>query len=102
MVELVGKNLEKVLTLCRQYRVQSLYLFGSAANGSFSPGSSDLDFLVNFEPMEPIAHKNAYFGLAFSLEDFFGTEIDLVEEGAICNPYFKEEVDETRVMLYAA
>ena len=35
-------------------------------------------------------------------EDLFGRPIDLVEDSAIKNPYFRESVDETREPLYAA
>lgn len=102
VVQLVEQHIEELKALCRKYRVQSLYLFGSAASKAFDPDTSDLDFLVSFEAMEPVEHKNAYFGLTFSLGELLSAEIDLVEEAAIRNPYFKEEVEETRVVLYAA
>ena len=35
--------------LCRQYGVQRLEAFGSAATGAFRAGQSDLDFLVEFD-----------------------------------------------------
>ena len=37
--------------LCRRHRVQRLELFGSAATGQDDPARSDLDFLVEFEPL---------------------------------------------------
>lgn len=102
MAPIIQEHLDALIELCRKYRVQSLYLFGSAANGEFRPGESDLDFLITFEPLTPREHCDAYFGLADALQKLFGTEIDLVEEKPIRNPYLRRELEKTRVMLYAA
>ena len=53
-----------------------------AATGKFEQGRSDLDFLVEFQPLTPVEHADAYFGLLLALEDMFRHPIDLVEEGA--------------------
>jgi predicted nucleotidyltransferase len=82
--------------------VRTLELFGSAAKGTFEPERSDLDFLVDFLPLEPGPHAKAYFGLLFGLEDLFCRKIDLVETGAIENPFFLKTVNESRKLLYAA
>ncbi len=102
MYQAIQDHLEELRELCRRYRVAKLYLFGSAANGNFRLGESDLDFLVDFEPMTPYEHLDAYMGLAESLEVLFGVSVDLVEEKPLKNPYFRQEVEETRRMLYAA
>lgn len=88
--------------LCRRYRVRRLELFGSAATGVERPGQSDLDFLVEFEPLPPGAYADAYFGLLEDLERLFGRPVDLIVASAIRNPYFRESVERTRTMLYAA
>src|SRR4051794_32889922 len=46
----------RVAALCRRFNVRRLDLFGSAATGRFDPGHSDLDLLVEFEPMSPGAY----------------------------------------------
>ena len=102
MAPIIQEHLDELRALCRQYNVQSLYLFGSAANGEFKPEESDIDFLVSFETMDPYTYLDAYMGLADSLEQLLGRPVDLVIERAIKNPYFREEVEETRVKLYAA
>lgn len=102
MTPIVQEHLEELRALCRTHRVAELYLFGSAASGAFKPESSDLDFLVTFEPMTALEHYHAYFGLIQDLEALFKRSVDLLEEKAIKNPYFREEVEETRVPLYAA
>ena len=88
--------------LCMMYKVMRLELFGSAADGSFRPGTSDLDFLVEFLPLQPDEHFDTYFGLREALQNLFQRTIDLVMTRAIKNPYFLESVNRTRTVLYAA
>jgi predicted nucleotidyltransferase len=88
--------------LCRRYRVQRLALFGSAACGDFDEAASDLDFAVQFAPMEPSEHADSYFGLLFALEDLFGRKVDLVEYGAVRSAYFRRSLEDTEVALYDA
>lgn len=102
MTSVVQEHIGELIELCREYHVAKLSLFGSAATDAFKPETSDLDFLVTFHPMPSIAHKNAYFGLIDALEHLFKRPVDLIEEHAIKNPYFREEVEETKVVLYAA
>lgn len=85
--------------LCRRYGVRRLDLFGSAATGRYRPGESDLDFLVELEPLPPGAYADTYFGLLEALESLFGSPVDLVASTAIRNPYFRQAVEQTRVLL---
>jgi uncharacterized protein len=102
MEPLVQSKLHELGELCRRHSVRRLELFGSAATGGFDPGRSDLDFLVEFLPVPRHGFKDVYFQLLYDLEALFGRGIDLVETGAIRNPYFRRSVEETRVPLYAA
>ena len=90
---LVEKRMTEIERLCREHEVARLELFGSAASGAFRPGESDLDFLVSFEPRPKGSKPPPYFRLAVALQDLFGMDVDLVEEGAIRNPYFRQAVD---------
>ena len=87
--------------LCRNFHVRRLELFGSAATGQYSP-ASDLDFLIEFAPLPRGAYADAYFGLREALERLFGRPVDLVVASAIKNPYFRQSVEQTKVLLYAA
>jgi len=102
MNPLVSEKLSGLSSLCVQRRVRRLALFGSAAVDGFVPDSSDLDFVVEFEPMPPAEYAENYFLLLEDLENLFGVDIDLVEYGPIKNPYFKKEIDETRIIVYEA
>lgn len=102
MHELLEQNRDALTHLCRKHQVRRLDVFGSAAAGDFDPVASDLDFLVEFEATSPEAYAAAYFGLLEGLETLFARSVDLVSDSAITNPYFRESVDRTRTLLYAA
>ncbi len=102
MTEVIDLHRTELTELCKRFQVRTLELFGSAANNAFQPRSSDLDFLVDFLPLSPSAHSQAYFGLRFALEDLFGRHVDLVETPAANNPYFLETIRSSRRVLYAA
>ena len=63
MQQIVQQRLVALRELCIKHRVERLDLFGSAARDDFDPETSDLDFLVEFEPMPPREHTDSYFGL---------------------------------------
>jgi uncharacterized protein len=88
--------------LCREFHVRRLELFGSAARGAFDTGRSDLDFLVEFQPLEPPDYATAFFGFKEALEHLFGRPVDLVVPSAIRNPYFRQSVEQGKTLLYAA
>lgn len=88
--------------LCQRFNVRRLELFGSAATGQHLPRDSDLDFLVEFVPLPSGTYADTYFGLRESLEQLFERPVDLVVASAIKNPYFRQSVEQTKVLLYAA
>lgn len=102
MNRLIETKRAELAQLCAQYRVRRLELFGSATNERFDPGTSDLDFLVEFQDLSPREHADAFFGLVEDLQQLFGRPVDLVERRAIRNPYFLRAVEQTRMLLYAA
>lgn len=102
MIPIVAQRGAQLEHLCQRYSVARLDLFGSAATGEHRAADSDLDFLVEFQELPLRAYGMAYFGLLKSLEQLFQRPVDLVDDSTIDNPYFRESVEETRVMLYAA
>jgi uncharacterized protein len=100
MIPLVAEKLDQVADLCRRHHVRRLDLFGSATTDRFDPATSDLDFLVEFEPMAPRPYSAAYDGLKAGLEGLFARSVDLISAKAIINPYFKESVEESRESVY--
>ena len=95
-----SRTREALPTLCRRFRVRRLDLFGSAANGRFDPGRSDLDILVAFDDLTPGAYADAYFGLRAALEDLLGRPVDLLTEPALENPHLRSRIDAERRPLF--
>lgn len=102
MIALIAENREGIIQLCRRHRVRVLELFGSAADGSFQPESSDVDFLVEFESLQRGEHYDCYFGLLEGLQDLLRRKVDLVDPDGMRNPYFIRRVNESRRPVYDA
>ena len=100
MIPLIANHADQLAEICRRHHVKRLEVFGSAAVGDFNPDTSDIDFLVEIQLLPPGKHADAYFGLLNDLQSIFGRSIDLVEDKAIENPYFRASVDETRQSVY--
>jgi predicted nucleotidyltransferase len=88
-----------IKSLCEKHKVKRLYAFGSVLGENFSE-SSDIDLLVDFDLVDPLVYADNYFGLKFALEDTFRRSVDLLEEKAMKNPYFKKEVENQRRLIY--
>jgi predicted nucleotidyltransferase len=96
MLNLIEERRAGLDHLCRHHHVSRLELFGSAVSGEFDAEASDLDFLVEFQPLAPGDRADADFGLSLGLEDLFARKIDLVTIRAIRNPWFRRAVDRQR------
>jgi predicted nucleotidyltransferase len=99
---LIEDKRDDLIRLCAKYRVRRLEIFGSALTSRFDPRTSDLDFLVEFLPLQPGEYADAYFGLLEALRELFQRDVDLVITGAIRNRYFLESINRSRAVLYAA
>jgi uncharacterized protein len=98
----IQEKIKALRDLCIKHRVERLDLFGSATRDDFDPETSDLDFLVAFEPMPPVEHAGSFFGLLADLERLFGRRIDLLEREPIENPYLWKSIEQSRQVLYEA
>lgn len=101
-MNLIEEKRDELTRVCAKYRVRRLELFGSALGERFDADKSDLDFLVEFLPLQPGEHADAYFGLLDGLRELFQRNVDLVMTGAIKNRYFFESISRSRTVLYAA
>ncbi len=99
----IEHKLPGIAALCRQFGVRRLELFGSAARGAdFDPTRSDADFLVEFDATRTRDPLEQFFGLSQSLEALLGRPVDLLEQGAVVNPYFLRRIEEARELVYEA
>ena len=99
----LGKpQLDAIAAACRDHQVLRMHLFGSALRDDFEPARSDLDLLVEFQPIEPCALVRAYFELEEQLAPITGQSIDLVMADAVCNPYVRRDIDASKRLIYEA
>lgn len=97
----VPLNAEAIRRACERYGVQRLRVFGSVLTDRFDPETSDVDFLVSFQPgRENLFHD--YFDLKSELEQIVGRGVDLVVERSVRNPFFKAAAFGSAQDLYAA
>jgi predicted nucleotidyltransferase len=102
MTHVLEGHRPELVDLCRKYRVRRLDVFGSAARGDFNEHSSDVDLLVEFDDMPHADRADAYLGFLTAVEALLRRRVDLVELGAVRNPYLRRGIEETRELVYAA
>jgi predicted nucleotidyltransferase len=92
-------EVEKIKELCKENRVKSLYAFGSVTREDFNP-HSDIDLVVDFNENDPYKYTDLYFNLKSRLEEILKRQVDLIEERAIRNRFFREQLEKTKVKIY--
>jgi hypothetical protein len=102
MNSIIENNKSLIDKLCKDNKVNQLFVFGSVLNEKFNE-KSDVDFVVSFDKsIALLDYADNYFNLLFGFEDLFKRDIDLVTENSLKNPYFIEELNETKQLIYAA
>lgn len=98
-MSILDQHSNRVKTLCACHHVKRLFAFGSVLTDKFS-SESDIDLIVDFDAMEVENYADNYFDLKFSLQEIFNRPVDLLEEKALKNPYFKQAIHPHRKVLY--
>jgi predicted nucleotidyltransferase len=91
---------ETVAEFCRRWQIKELSVFGSAFGADFR-SDSDVDVLVVFQDnaeWDLFDHMKA----EAELKQIFGRDVDLVEKGAIRNPFRRHHILNNREVIYAA
>jgi predicted nucleotidyltransferase len=99
MKSILYNHTAEIKSLCEIHKVKSLHAFGSVLNENFNE-KSDIDLVVDFLPIDVLEYGDNYFELKFSLETILKRSIDLLEEKAIKNPYFKQSVISQMQLIY--
>ena len=99
MNSILKNQLDTIRSLCEHYRVKTLYAFGSVLTPNFDT-HSDIDLLVDFLDQDALQYASNYFQFKFELEKLFNRKIDLLEERALKNPYFIENINQKKQLLY--
>ncbi|WP_396171623.1 nucleotidyltransferase family protein [Flavobacterium sp.] len=98
-MNLIERLNKEILTLCKTHKVRSLYAFGSVLTDKFND-KSDVDLIVDFEPIDVLDYGDNYYELKFSLENILNRNVDLLEEKAIKNPYFRKTLNHSKKLIY--
>ncbi len=101
IMHLIEKNIDKISALCRKYKVAKLWVFGSILTPRFND-QSDIDFSVLFDAprIDETEWADIFFGLIDELSSLVGRKVDMVCDDAVRNPYFREELDNTKRLIY--
>lgn len=101
MNKLIEDKIDEIITLCKKHNVTSIALFGSAANNTMT-NDSDIDFLVQFsDSLDVLDYADNYFLFLNGLELITGKKIDLISVKSLKNPILKEEINRSKIELYA-
>jgi predicted nucleotidyltransferase len=102
MVELISNRIDEIISLCKKHKVKAISVFGSAARNSMT-ATSDIDFLVQFsDDIDVLDYADNYFSFLEGLEQITGRKIDLLSVNSLRNPVLKEEINRSKIDLYAA
>lgn len=100
-MNLVEIHLHKIIEICKRFHVRRLWVFGSILTDRFRP-DSDIDLCVDFDwaNIPVLDAADNFFDFQFALEDLLGRSVDLTDDSAVRNKYFREELDEKRRLIY--
>ena len=95
-------TIDKIIALCKKYKVAKLWVFGSILTPRFND-DSDVDFLVDFDDnhIDLLDYADNFFDFIHEIEAVIGRKVDMVVNKSIKNRYFRTEVDETRRLLWS-
>ena len=89
---------EQIEAFCRKWKIREFALFGSVLRDDFRP-DSDIDVLVEFEPDS--GHSLfEFYDMEQELRALFGRKVDLVEKGAVTNPFVRHHIRHNRRTVY--
>jgi len=94
------RNRDGFIDICKSHHVKQIYAFGSTVTGDFDPGKSDIDLLVEFDEPDPIERGEKILSLWDKLEALFKRKVDLLTNPNIRNPYLRQSVNESKVLIY--
>lgn len=98
-MQIENPKIELIKELCKANKVKSLFAFGSVTKDDFSE-FSDIDLVVDFDEKDPFKYTDLYFNLKSKLEEILKRQVDLLEERAIKNRIFRQQLENTKVKIY--
>ena len=96
----IENKIEKLISLCNKYKVKRIFVFGSIVKGNFNPKTSDVDLIVEIEDLPPSEKGELIMKLWSELEDLFARKVDLLTNLNIKNPYLRNEIENSKYLIY--
>jgi len=98
-VTILDEHINDIKKLCSEHKVKQLFAFGSVLTEKFNK-DSDVDLVVDFEPIDVLSYADNYFDFKFSLQEVLNRLVDLLEEKAIKNAYFRQAINLQKRLIY--
>ncbi len=100
-MKLIEMNLEKIVALCKKYKVAKLWVFGSILTPRFTD-ESDVDFSVRFDKknIPLLDYADNYLDFLSELKSLLRRDVDLITEDSLNNPYFIESLNSSKQLIY--
>ena len=98
-MNVIERNIDQIITLCKQHKVRELYIFGSVLTDRFTD-DSDIDFLIELSTIDILEYFDNYMDFKEKLEALLKRPIDLVENQAVRNPIFRRVLDRDKKLVY--
>lgn len=100
MHPIIQSQLKAIKALCKQCKVKSLYAFGSVNTTRFTD-KSDIDLLIDFESDISVEdYTDNFFFLRERFSNLFKRDVDLVTRRSLSNPFFIEDIEQSKVLIY--
>ena len=84
--DFINHRLDKIKEICKNYRVNVAYVFGSVFTDKFSD-KSDIDLVVDFKT---------------DMKQLFQRRVDLISQKTIRNEILGNEINSSKVLIYGA
>lgn len=102
MAPIVQKHLAEIRALCTKYKMNRVWLFGSALDSISFRETSDIDFL--YEPAKELMTVREFLDNPLKIKQelaaLLDRQIDWVRYLSFRNPYFREEVESTKELIF--
>lgn len=80
---LTDEKREEIAIACQRFGIERLFIFGSALREDFREGDSDIDLLVEFDPIDISKKFHAYLETRAAFSKILQAEVDLAMSGAV-------------------
>ena len=99
--DFINHRLDKIKEICKNYRVNAAYVFGSVLTDKFSD-KSDIDLVVDFERKDFHGSFDQFMDFKTDMEGLFQRRVDLISHKMIRNEILRNEINSSKVLIYGS